>query len=367
MAIQKATQHAHILGQWYLKNFTNTWTKEGKIFCYNLEKWKYIDNDGVSTKGLWWRPCTYSQRNKKLNKREDEIEKRFNKDETKITSWIDDLLRELDWIKNPWDTIDRSKIDENCVVAFILLIMTKAVWERIINNQLVINEITKIFEDAYRDLLNNDEKPIKQRLINEITKIFEDFNKDLFNNKEWIEKPWRVEIEKAIQKSYDEFDPKNQVKELFSNFLTSVVFRSSFIQALRNKNWMLLYIRDENYEFCVSDFPIYLRPDNNSLHSFVENPQVEINIPLSKNLLLSIGWGFERKRQYSVLSSHDELIKIIKQANQMLIANATWYVAWSKKSFVDELINSKEINPYTPNFFSSIDKIFGAYIAKIPL
>jgi Protein of unknown function (DUF4238) len=62
-----------------------------------------------------------------------------------------------------------------------------------------------------------------------------------------------------------------------------------FIQALYQKNWMLSYIRDEDYEFCVSDFPIYLRPDNNSLHSFVEDPKVEIHIPLSKKLLLTIG------------------------------------------------------------------------------
>ena len=90
--------NAHILRQWYLKNFTDTGTKSGKIFCYSLEKQRYVHSNGVSTKGLWWRKNTYSKRNSNKNQRSHEIEKEFSEYESKITSWIDGIIKLLDWM-----------------------------------------------------------------------------------------------------------------------------------------------------------------------------------------------------------------------------------------------------------------------------
>ncbi len=356
-----ATRRAHILWQWYLKNFTDTWTKEWKVFCYNLEKIQYIDNQWVSTKWLWWRSCTYSQRDLQAKKRDDEIEQEFSHIENNVTSWIDTIISILNNIQTPWDIIDRKKINEDDIINFILLLINKTVWERAINHQWVINELAKRFNELCQDLLTNQElimKLWKEEIEQDIKKWI--LNDEKLNNEISIQEYWKEKIKEIINQQKENFYPENEAKELFSNLLISEEYQPIFIRALKEKNWMFSYIRNEEYDFCVSDFPIYLRPDNDNLASFSKNPSVEITIPLSKKILLTIGWNFESKRQYTILTSHAELIKLIKQANQMLIANATRYVAWSKKIFVDELIKSKEENKYEANFFSSINKILSS-------
>jgi len=317
-----ATKNAHILRQWYLKNFTDIWNKNWKIFCYDLEKKKFIDIKWVSTKWLGWRPHTYSRWIKNEKKREDNIEKGFSNVESNITIWIDKIIHILNWIKKPWDMVDRSQIDETYIIELVLLLITKIVWERAINHQLVIDLMKK-----HVDNISNEEEVIKNL--------------------------WKEQINKFLS----EYDLNNTAKELFSEVLLPPEYVSDFKNMLYQKNWMFSYIKDDNYEFCVSDFPVYIRPSENSLSDFLNDWKMELTFPLSKNILLTIGWWFDKKREYSILTNNEELVAIIKKANQMLIANANRYIAWSKKSTVDSLLLDHSANPYEYNFFSSIPDI----------
>lgn len=333
-----ATRKSHIIPQGHLKNFTITGDKKGKYFCYDIIKDKYIDSNGVTTGGFGWQLYTFSvwdEENKRYN---SDIEEEFSRYESQIIAGMDSILKIQNDFFQKGIEFDRNFIDEDYIIELITLLLAKILAERAIKHpgllQLHLDVFNNFCEKTLKEIEGASEEEIKA-------------------------------TQEYITQIRQKFNVQNDIKKKFSKLLIPQKDTVSLVNTLKKKNRLISFVNDEEMEFCVSDFPIFLESEDESFQSFIYEQNVSLSLPLSKNILLTIGGEYNGERQYALIDEYPHKEEYMKDMNQKIMSNAVRYIGWTSKEKVEKLLMDKKTSPYRGSIFTNIDESYKYVRAKM--
>ncbi len=326
---QKKTRKCHSLFQWYLKQFSDD---QWKIFSYDLERDSYADENWVTPWWMWRRPYIFVQRDLDTDSRwDDSLEVEFGKIEDRLTKFFDDNIGDLLQLKyQPWR--------DQYILDMLFLMKTKIFSERMISSQAVYNVFKKNWD-----------------------KIIADSLKD----KDIIDQYWEAEIREAWEKMWSHHSYMNQIKYMMTTALSRTPETMLLFESIKKRDRVFKWLKSDELEFIVSDYPFYFFPSTSRLHDFSTDPKTEITVVLHSKLAITIWWWSNWNREMVFLDDNQETEKFVHETNLRTASNARWFIAGSDKNLVDQYVDLKKGDKtYAENIFANPESLISRFTSK---